>query len=431
MGIELVLFIILAAVAIFSAALMLISRNAVHSALFLVVNFLCVSFFYLMLNAPFLSMIQVTVYAGAIMVLFMFVIMLLGSERLSEENSRYPWIAPAAVLITSLFLAVTFFVIVNGNITILQPAVSNASVRFVQVVPNTPKIDVYVDDKAVATALDFRTASDFQTVAPGDHDVLVFPSCTQTDATQCPDPIATNAAPIFASKATLKGDTNTTFVLTGLPSAMQMVAVPTDLTPMGDDNTFRVTAVNAMPGSQPVQLIQRDPAYPDPNDKKALTPLGDPLKFGDVLSTQVLSAGSYLLEWRNGATRIETLPEFTAKGKTEQILIFAPIVPANATTAIPQTLHLDPDRLNETFGSPQQIGQALLSSFILPFELVSLLLLAAMVGAIIMTREEVAARLRQRVVVSPGARRINAAIAANPRTAGADTVEIVQETSGD
>ncbi|MCS6873026.1 MAG: NADH-quinone oxidoreductase subunit J, partial [Anaerolineae bacterium] len=72
MTFELVLFIVVAAVAIFSATFMLISRNAVHSALFLVVNLLCVAFFYLMLSAPFLAMVQITVYAGAIMVLFMF-----------------------------------------------------------------------------------------------------------------------------------------------------------------------------------------------------------------------------------------------------------------------------------------------------------------------------------------------------------------------
>ena len=70
MSLELVLFFVVAAVAIFSAAFMLISRSAVHSALFLVVNLACVAFFYLMLNAPFLAMIQITVYADAIMVLF-------------------------------------------------------------------------------------------------------------------------------------------------------------------------------------------------------------------------------------------------------------------------------------------------------------------------------------------------------------------------
>jgi NADH-quinone oxidoreductase subunit J len=76
------IFIILATIAIAAALGLLISRNAVHSALYLVLNFVTIAIFYLVLNAPFLSMVQVTVYAGAIVVLFLFVIMLLGAEQL-------------------------------------------------------------------------------------------------------------------------------------------------------------------------------------------------------------------------------------------------------------------------------------------------------------------------------------------------------------
>ncbi|MCB9435135.1 MAG: NADH-quinone oxidoreductase subunit J [Ardenticatenaceae bacterium] len=77
-----VLFIILAISAVAAALGMLFSRNAVHSALFLVLNFAIVAALYLTLNAPFIAMVQITVYAGAIIVLFLFVIMLLGAEQL-------------------------------------------------------------------------------------------------------------------------------------------------------------------------------------------------------------------------------------------------------------------------------------------------------------------------------------------------------------
>lgn len=77
-----ILFIILAAVAIGAAIGMLTSRNAVHSALYLVLNFVTVAVLYVVLNAPFIAMVQITVYAGAIIVLFLFVIMLLGAEQL-------------------------------------------------------------------------------------------------------------------------------------------------------------------------------------------------------------------------------------------------------------------------------------------------------------------------------------------------------------
>jgi NADH:ubiquinone oxidoreductase subunit 6 (subunit J) len=81
MTVQLLLFLILALVAITSALGMLISRNAIYSALFLVVNFATVAAFFLLLDAPFIAVAQVSVYTGAIMVLFLFVIMLLGAER--------------------------------------------------------------------------------------------------------------------------------------------------------------------------------------------------------------------------------------------------------------------------------------------------------------------------------------------------------------
>jgi NADH-quinone oxidoreductase subunit J len=59
---------------------LLVSRNAVYAALFLVLNFASVAVYYLMLGAPFIALVQVTVYAGAIMVLFLFVIMLLNLD---------------------------------------------------------------------------------------------------------------------------------------------------------------------------------------------------------------------------------------------------------------------------------------------------------------------------------------------------------------
>ena len=85
---ELILFLILALVAIGAALGLLFSRNAVYAALFLVLNFMTVAIFYLLLNAPFLAMAQVTIYAGAIMVLFLFVIMLLGTKKLKTRGEN-------------------------------------------------------------------------------------------------------------------------------------------------------------------------------------------------------------------------------------------------------------------------------------------------------------------------------------------------------
>jgi NADH-quinone oxidoreductase subunit J len=76
MSSEFIVFIILAIISVSAAIGLLTSRNAVYAALFLILNFSTVAVMYLMLNAPFLAIIQISVYAGAIMVLFLFVIML-------------------------------------------------------------------------------------------------------------------------------------------------------------------------------------------------------------------------------------------------------------------------------------------------------------------------------------------------------------------
>lgn len=83
-----IIFGALALIAIASAVMMIVTRNAVHSALFLVVVMACLAVFFLGLSAPFIAVVQVAVYAGAIMVLFLFVIMLLGAERVGARLER-------------------------------------------------------------------------------------------------------------------------------------------------------------------------------------------------------------------------------------------------------------------------------------------------------------------------------------------------------
>jgi NADH-quinone oxidoreductase subunit J len=99
MTLDLVLFLVLALVAVATAMGMLLSRNAIYSALLLVLNFITVAVFYLMLGAPFIAMAQITVYAGAIMVLFLFVIMLLGAEAIPGKSSWNKLILPIALAV--------------------------------------------------------------------------------------------------------------------------------------------------------------------------------------------------------------------------------------------------------------------------------------------------------------------------------------------
>ena len=112
MTLDLALFLVLSLAAIAAALGMLFSRNAVYSALYLVLNFVTVAVFYLLLGAPFIAMAQVTVYAGAIMVLFLFVIMLLGAEGL-PKSEVLPWQKPLAIGLSVILFAEAAYLLVT------------------------------------------------------------------------------------------------------------------------------------------------------------------------------------------------------------------------------------------------------------------------------------------------------------------------------
>ncbi len=105
MSVDLLVLLVLALIAIGAALGMLFSRNVVYAVLFLVLVMLTLAVLYLMLGAPFLALAQVTVYAGAIMVLFLFAVMILGPQKLTETGGPIGWQRPLAFGLTALFLA--------------------------------------------------------------------------------------------------------------------------------------------------------------------------------------------------------------------------------------------------------------------------------------------------------------------------------------
>lgn len=86
MSFELFMFLVTAAIALAGGVGMIVARNTVHSALFLLLNFFAIAVLFLLLHSPFLFAIQLTIYAGAIMVLFLFVVMLLGVESIEDRT---------------------------------------------------------------------------------------------------------------------------------------------------------------------------------------------------------------------------------------------------------------------------------------------------------------------------------------------------------
>jgi NADH-quinone oxidoreductase subunit J len=125
MSLNLLLFLVLAGLAILSALGMLLSRNALYSALYLIINFLTVAVMYLTLHAPFIAIVQITVYTGAIMVLFVFVIMLLGAEQI---GSRHPnrWFLPLALCMGAVLLLETVYIVLSQRDLLPEAAKINA-----------------------------------------------------------------------------------------------------------------------------------------------------------------------------------------------------------------------------------------------------------------------------------------------------------------
>jgi NADH-quinone oxidoreductase subunit J len=134
MSVDLILFLVLALVAVAAAIGMLVSQNAVYSALFLVINFGTVAVFYLLLGAPFIAMAQITVYAGAIMVLFLFVIMLLGAEKLAP-GKVLPYQRPMALGLAVVLAVEAVYLILGRNpstATIISPTEATNSLEMIQ-----------------------------------------------------------------------------------------------------------------------------------------------------------------------------------------------------------------------------------------------------------------------------------------------------------
>ncbi|MEO6914711.1 MAG: NADH-quinone oxidoreductase subunit J [Chitinophagaceae bacterium] len=105
MSITQVLFWFLSVVTLGCALMVVTSRNLVYSVLYLIVTFFAISGFYILLNAQFLAIVNLIVYAGAIMVLFLFVIMLMNLNNDTEPQKKL-WLKAAGALAGGCLLLV-------------------------------------------------------------------------------------------------------------------------------------------------------------------------------------------------------------------------------------------------------------------------------------------------------------------------------------
>jgi NADH-quinone oxidoreductase subunit J len=118
------IFYILAAVAIISALVVVFSKSPVNSVIALIVTFLAIAGNYILLNAQFLAVVHIIVYTGAIMVLFLFVIMLLDMNRENEPHKK--WTTKLAATISGgLLLLVLLAALKKLSLMPIQHAINN------------------------------------------------------------------------------------------------------------------------------------------------------------------------------------------------------------------------------------------------------------------------------------------------------------------
>lgn len=131
MDITQILFWFLSVVALFSALMVITSKNPVYSVLWLIVTFFSLSGHYILLNAQFLAIVNIIVYAGAIMVLFLFVIMLMNLNK-ETEPQKNRWLKMAGAVAGGCLLLVLVAALKDTDIKQQQALVNEGSIGMIK-----------------------------------------------------------------------------------------------------------------------------------------------------------------------------------------------------------------------------------------------------------------------------------------------------------
>lgn len=395
MTMDVALFITVGVVAIAAAVMMLLSENAVHSALFLIVNFMCVAFLYLMLDASFLTMIQISVYAGAIMVLFLFVIMLLGAEKSGAPTREFRWLAPVALALAVAFLTITGLAIVQGQIDLQGPTSQPPLLRVVHALTDAGAVDVYINGERVATDVAFGAATEHITLPAGAVMAEGAEAETSSEYTLTVSTAGTDTAlitsPIVLSSTREKQVNAYTVVAHGTSSTPSASLIADNLETT-DDRTGRMTVFNAL--DQAVDVWNFRSEF-NPDDDIVVT---SDLAPGSGVELAAVSEDADLRPWAfteagaPGAVlfRLNNPEVYSVERDESQLLVLAGERIADGTeqgairpVALPIISAAAAD-----FGGPHGAGQLLFTRYMLPLQLVAVLLLAAMIGAIVLTHKE-------------------------------------------
>ena len=419
---EVNLFILVGTIAVVAAVMMLLTENAVHSALFLILNMGCIAFLFLMLNAPFLAMVQITVYAGAIMVLFLFVIMLLGAEKLGGKTP-FRWITPVAMVLALLFLVTAGIVLSQSGASNLTAPPANPQVRVANFAPVSGPVDLSVNGVVLDEELRFGDIVDYTAFPPGDYEFAV----QETDG----------ESPVAGAPVTLETGLMGTAIIYEANEQLTVGTVPDDLTAAGN-REGRLTLFNAFNQVPAVSLVDFGSDF-DETDTQVLV---DNLVLGEASEGLVIPENTDTRSWAfieagnesNVLARLSGDVTVDRGDATLMVLATDPRLEGTVrAAAVPITVAAAP-----VFGSPTDVGRLLFSRYMLPMQMVAVLLLVAMVGAIVLTHhpkvspELERARLGRRRVSRPLASVIAAQVGHDVSQSDVSELpETVDEPAGD
>ncbi len=416
------LFLVVSFVAVVAAGMMLTRQNAVHSALFLIVNFGCVAFLYLMLDAPFLAMVQVTVYTGAIMVLFLFVIMLLGAETTTDTSGRMRWLGFTGTAVAILLLLIFAFPLASDMLadesgagpdgrTQLRvinaiPGGENETFRVMEMgfamplagtVSGNVLLDAAeesIDDmriEDVAYEYSRESAQGYAELAAGDYMVTAGVG----DGSYV-------SGPIYTESVTLAPETAYSVVFYEDAEGLVAVTVLEDDISGPSVGKMRLTLFNAVTDKQ-VSLVDVGQytarrTLCETDSCGSLIPhriLIEQLPAGEHTSLD-LEEGTYNLAFVDrDLSVLRTLADYNAeRGLIEtRVLVREPGVPGSQPSyraAVFNAIGVP------AFGSPESVGQVLFIEYVLPVMLVGVLLLVALIGVIVLARPDALAQAERR-----------------------------------
>lgn len=390
---EIALFFLVGLLAVAAAIAMLVSNNPVHSALFLIVTMGCIAFLFLLLNAPFLAMIQITVYTGAIMVLFLFVIMLLGSERVEEidESSverRYRWYVYVVGGLIGALLLMGGIALIQVNLDLRTDTAPLPQLRVLNAAPDVGSISVTANDVTVASDVAFRDTSRYFSLQPGEYTISVTPTVG--------DPITTTVS--------LERGTQHTLVEYGEDGLVNLSLIAEDNSSVLEDHSARLSFFNGDTEISGVRLVSLRSDMIVANGDV----LFDGLAPGETSDPIIVPEGTVnwvFVDSNDPDTVLYRLDNYEINNDTSGMVVLTEeraFVGVEGGTLRPLAISVVGSAAPD-YGSPEAIGHELFTNYLLVFQVLGILLLAAMVGAIVLTHRQTVSATRKAV----GRRRVS------------------------